>query len=306
MANQTIEKYNQIVGKTIADAIDKHPKWQAMIVDNKMFNVSGERPVAYQGVNAVNLAISNANRGNTDNRFMTRNQAEKAGLSIKDKSKAMAISYLQAQDREIDGKKVKIPFMRIAYVYNAKDIEGIGKAQANDGSPLGLAAEQLLKKSSIKVVRKGSKAFYDDKAKNIVLPEKFKSESALISTYAAIATKVAIEQNYLQDSSNAQNFKMQMATALITQKAGAKFEPQGLAESESLNTDFLKDPAIGMKAMRSSAKIANFVIDGKSFELTKNKTKAQKTQTIVKAKGIKAQTLAKRRTKSNEREGLSR
>lgn len=315
MANKTIEKYNAITGKTVADAIDKHPDWQAMIADKRAFNVSGEKPVAYQGVNAMNLAISNANRGNTDNRFMTRNQAEKAGMSIKDDAKAMAVSYLQSQDREVNGKTVKIPFMRVAYVYNAKDIKGIDKAKANDSSPLGLAVEQLLQKSNIKVVRvAGAKAAYDDKAKHIVLPKSFKSESAFISTYAAIASKVAVEKNYTNDSKDIQGFKSQMAAALITQRVGAKFEPQGLGKSESFNANFLKNATVGMKAMRSSAKIANFVMEGKNFEITKDKSKVvdvkakttSKAKTVAKTKGSAAKALAKRKSKTNERAGLTR
>ena len=307
MANKMIEKYNKIVGNTIADTIEKHTKWQNMINDNKAFNVSDNTPVAYNGVNAVNLAITSANRGYTDNRFMTRNQAEKLGFSIKDGAKATAISYISPMDRSItakDGttKTVKIPFIRIGYVYNTQDINGIDKtpAKENNIAVVGLNANTLIKRSNIKVVQKGSKAFYDDKNKTIVLPAKL-SDNALISTYAVVATKVAVDKNYLNDSKDMQQFKAQMAAVLIVQKAGGSFEPKGIGKIDGFNTDFLRGDE-GMKSIRSSAKIANFVIEGKSFEMAKTNVTHKK---VAKTKSVsKVDALKKRRT--NEREALTR
>ncbi len=290
MANKMIEKYNKIVGNTIADAIDKHPNWQIMINDNKAVNISGDTPVAYNGVNAINLAITSANRGYKDNRFMTRNQAEKAGFSIKDDAKATAISYTSPMERSIvkDGvtKTVKIPFIRIGYVYNAQDIKGIAKAPTKESNTatVGLNAATLIKKSNIKVVRKGTKVFYDAKNKTIVLPVKL-SNNALVSTYAVVASKVAVEQNYINDSKDMQQFKTQMAATLIAHKAGASFEPKGIGKFNRFNTDFLRSDE-SMKSIRSSAKIANFVMEGKAFTMTKDKVSQTPSQEL-KARQVK-------------------
>ena len=291
MANKMIEKYNKIITNTVADAIDKHPNWQAMINDNKAVNISGDTPVAYNGVNAINLAITSANRGYKDNRFMTRNQAEKVGFSIKDGAKAIAISYTSPIEREIrtkDGvsKMVKIPFIRIGYVYNAQDIKGIAKVSAKVKDSNSLNATALIKKSNIKVVQKGAKVFYDDKNKTIVLPKGLKGNE-LVSTYAVVAAKIAVEQNYLNDSKDMQQFKAQIAAILITQKAGASFEPKGIAKQNSFNTDFLRGDE-GMKSIRSSAKIANFIIEGKAFTMAKNNANKSKTPSqALKARQVK-------------------
>jgi hypothetical protein len=51
--------------------LDKNPKdWQQLIANNPVYSVSGQNPVTYKGVNAISLAITNADRGNTDNRFI--------------------------------------------------------------------------------------------------------------------------------------------------------------------------------------------------------------------------------------------
>jgi hypothetical protein len=62
--------------------------------------------------NAISLAITNADRGNTDNRFMTRRAVEKAGLEIKESAKAMQISYLRP--RESHKAVISIPSICIS------------------------------------------------------------------------------------------------------------------------------------------------------------------------------------------------
>lgn len=307
MANKTIEKYNQIVGNTIAKAIEGHPNWQSMIANNEAVNVSSE-PSRYKGVNAINLAITAANRGDNDNRYMTRIQAKEAGMSIKDGAKAVAISYLSPQDKQVTdkagvSKTIKVPFMRVGYVYNAKDIEGI--APRNQDTML-KTGDRLLSKATYKVVMQGKKAYFDKTKKAIVLPKGL-SDDALTSTYAVVASKTAVEQNYLNDSKDVQAFKSQMAAVLITKQAGAKFEPVGVEKQHDFNTDFLRDAKVGMKALRSTAKIANFVQEGKELGLTKSQTKPANPKTAAsKTQGPKAKALKKRKAKTNERGGLSR
>lgn len=305
MANKTIEKYNRIIGSTVSKAIDSHPNWQSMIANNEAVNVSSE-PSRYKGVNAINLAITAANRGYSDNRYMTRIQAEKAGLSIKDDAKAVAISYLSPLKRDITKngvtKTVNVPFMRVGYVYNAKDIKGIAPRTEDKMLKTG---DNLLSKTAFKVVKQGKKAYFDKSKKAIILPKGL-SADALVSTYAVVAAKAAVEQNYLSDSKDMQAFKSQMSAVLITKQAGAEFKPEGIAKEISFKTDFLLDPAIGMKALRSSAKIANFVQEGKSFEMTKSQSKAFEPKANANAKGPKAKALAKRKEKTKERGSLSR
>ena len=308
VSNKMIEKYNQITSNTLAKAIDKSQNWQTTIADNKVFNVSGENPTAYSGVNAINLAITNENRGNTDNRFMTRKQAEKKGMSIKEGAKAVAISYFQTRNREINGKQVKIPMTRIGYVYNAKDIKGIGKTATFNAEQPGLTAEQLIKKSNIKTVTKGRISFYRLKDKTIVLAENLANDR-LISNFAVLSSRAAVKDNYANDPKNIQDFKEQLSAALIMQKTNAKFATSANINSAmleaNLNTDFLKNPAIGMQAIRSSVKIANFVTEGRGLGMVNNKNFIPRSETKTKGKGAAAQALARRREKSKERGGLS-
>jgi hypothetical protein len=97
--------------------------------------------------------------------------------------------------------------------------------------------------------------------------------SLIISKLLPLATKAAVDQHYTKDSQDMKDFKSQMSAALITQSVGAKFALKGNVKDvkNSFDTEFLKDAKQGMKAVRSSAKIANIVANGKSFEMIKEK-----------------------------------
>jgi hypothetical protein len=114
----------------------------------------------------------------------------------------------------------------------------------------------------------------------------------MISNYAALATKAAVEQNYLKDSQDMKAFKSQMSAALIVQSVGAKLTLKGTVKDvkNDFSIEFLKDAKSGMSAIRSSAKIANFVANGRSFERLKKQEK-----TIEKPKADK-QEVAKNPT----------
>lgn len=271
MTNKVIDNYNKIMTNSINKTINENKNWQNAIADFKPLNVSGEKPVPYNGVNAINLALSSNTRGDKDNRFMTRRQAENSGFSIKEDAKALAVSYLSPVDREITDKKtgevksVKIPFTKIAYVYNGKDIEGLGKAK-----------------------------------------DFTKSNSKETATNVYKKVEKAIKENYVNDSKDLQSFKTQMATALICQKEGIALDKLTLAKMKPFNTDFLKDAKQGMKQIRSSAKIADYVHKGKEFE--KFNTKAENVKAVdgkakqnVKAKPTTAkERLAQRKLKSSQ------
>jgi hypothetical protein len=272
-----IDSYNKNTTNKIVGLIDKNPKdWQQLIANNPVYSVSGQNPVTYKGVNAISLAITNADRGNTDNRFMTRRAVEKAGLEIKESAKAMQISYLRPRERDVNGEKKQIPMMSVGYVYSANDIKGI-KPAPKDIAALQLSQEQLIEKSAIPVVRSTKQLiseFNAEKNEIQIASEIFdQGGDGLISNYAALATKAAVDQHYTKDSQDMKDFKSQMSAALITQSVGAKFALKGNVKDvkNSFDTEFLKDAKQGMKAVRSSAKIANIVANGKSFEMIKEK-----------------------------------
>ena len=280
-----IDSYNKNTTNKVLRLIQKNPKgWQQSIANNPMVSISGETPVVYKGVNAISLAITNADRNNTDNRFMTRRAVEKTdGLAIKEGATALQISYLRTREVEIKGKgeKKQIPMMSVGYVYSANDITGIKPAPKDLAalSALSSSQQQLIEKSIIPVVRSDKKLISEFNAKKneiqIASSVFDKGGDALISNYAALATKAAVEQNYIKDSQDMKDFKSQMSAALIVQSVGAKFTLKGTVKDvkSDFNTEFLKDAKSGMSAIRSSAKIANFVANGRSFEIIKKKEK---------------------------------
>lgn len=311
-----IESYNKNTTNKVLRLIEKNPKgWQQSIANNPMVSISGETPVAYKGVNAISLAITNADRNNTDNRFMTRRAVEKTdGLAIKEGATAMQISYLRIREVEIKGKgeKKAIPMMSVGYVYSANDITGISPAPKEPSalSEMSLSQQQLIEKSSIPVVRSDQKLiseFNADKNEIQIASSVFdKGGDGLVSNYAALATKAAVEQNYLKDSQDMKDFKSQMSAALIVQSVGAKLTLTGTVKDvkNDFNTEFLNNAKSGMSAIRSSAKIANFVANGRSFERLKKqektveKPKADKQE--VAKKPTAREKLNKRRTNEKE------
>jgi hypothetical protein len=298
-----IDSYNKNTTNKVLRLIEKNPKgWQQSIANNPMVSISGETPVAYKGVNAISLAITNADRNNTDNRFMTRRAVEKTdGLAIKEGVTALQISYLRTREVEVKGEKKEIPMMSVGYVYSANDIIGISPAPKEPSalSALSLSQEQLIEKSSIPVVRSNQKLiseFNVNKNEIQIASSVFdKGGDGLISNYAALATKAAVEQNYLKDSQDMKDFKSQMSAALIVQSVGAKLTLKGTVKDvkNDFNTEFLKDAKSGMSAIRSSAKIANFVANGKSFERLKKQEKTVENPKADKQEATKKPTVRK-------------
>lgn len=324
MANSTndkkkvslIDSYNKNTTNKVLRLIEKNPKgWQQSIANNPMLSISGETPVAYKGVNAISLAITNADRNNTDNRFMTRRAVENTdGLAIKEGATALQISYLRTREVAIKGKgeKKEIPMMSVGYVYSANDITGIKPAPKDLTalSALSSSQQQLIEKSSIPVVRSDQKLiseFNVNKNEIQIASSVFdKGGDGLVSHYAALATKAAVEQNYLKDSQDMKDFKSQMSAALIVQSVGAKLTLKGTVKEvkNDFNTEFLKDAKSGMSAIRSSAKIANFVANGRSFERLKKQEKRVEKPKADKQEAVKKPTarekLDKQRTNENE------
>jgi len=308
-----IDSYNKNTTNKVLRLIQKNPKgWQQSIANNPMVSISGETPVAYKGVNAISLAITNADRNNTDNRFMTRRAVENTdGLAIKEGATALQISYLRTREVAVKGKgeKKEIPMMSVGYVYSANDITGISPAPKEPSvlSVLSLSQQQLIEKSSIPVVRSNQKLiseFNVNKNEIQIASSVFdKGGDALISHYAALATKAAVEQNYLRDSQDMKDFKSQMSAALIVQSVGDKLTLKGTVKEvkNDFSTEFLKDAKSGMSAIRSSAKIANFVANGRPFERLKKKEKTVEKpkadkQGVAKKPKVEKQEVAKKPT----------
>jgi hypothetical protein len=227
---------------------------------------------------------------------MTRRAVESTdGLAIKQGAKAMQISYLRNKAVKVKGETKEIPMMSVGYVYSANDITGIKPAPKDLAalSALSLSQQQLIEKSSIPVVRSDKtliSEFNIEKNEIQIASSVFdKGGDGLVSHYAALATKAAVEQNYLKDSQDMKAFKSQMSAALIVQSVGAKLTLKGTVKEvkNDFNTEFLKDTKSGMSAIRSSAKIANFVANGRSFERLKKKEKAVEKQKADKQEAVK-------------------
>lgn len=172
------------------------------------YNASTGMP--YHGVNNLMLNYIAAKRGYEDPRWMTFNQANKAGYKIKpapegmkgdygvkieywaiyDKARKKNISFNEYQkiikvdpEREEEMKLVN----RVSTVFNAEQIEGIPEYKLDVNNlefELDEAMENLIENMQIEIFHKGNKAVYFPEEDFIIIPEErqFKSEYDYKST----------------------------------------------------------------------------------------------------------------------------
>ncbi len=158
----------------------------------------------YKGVNLFNLIEESAERGYTDNRWLTYKQMEEKGWSFKKdeegnnlgKGAGVPIEYFELRDREtkkpfdrhvLDGMSASeqeaymdenvYPLRKYYRVFNGDIIDGIPEREKREIDPSGYSerAEQILRiwgDTESKIIYGGDEAFYRESSDEIHLPEK--------------------------------------------------------------------------------------------------------------------------------------
>ena len=159
----------------------------------------------YHGINTVMLYCVSLERGLTDPRFVSFNQAKVNGWKIKKGAKAERIYFykpLMVDERDFTSGQIvidaatgkprqkQIPFLQATPVFSAHDIEGMPPIGPGDVSFSAIeSGEAILKRSPVEIRYGGNSAHYNRMADIIALPDKdqFNSPEAL---YACAAHEI--------------------------------------------------------------------------------------------------------------------
>lgn len=141
--------------------------------------------VQYSGINRLRLALSSAENGYKDSRWVTFNQANSQGWSIKKGQKGTLCEKIILYKEE-NGKKTLLdkPFLAYFTLFNAEQIKGISELKKEEKNEAAVVKE-LLRNSKIELKETElDQVFYDPVKDKIIIPsfEKFNSEEDYLKT----------------------------------------------------------------------------------------------------------------------------
>ena len=156
------------------------------------YNPSSDKP--YRGMNVLWLLAQGQEKGFTDKRWLTYNQAMKEGAQVRRGEKGTVVQYWKWQDavpqKDAEGRpildqedkprmtivKLERPKVFCAVVFNAEQIEGLAPLAAPDTSVTWAThakAEAILKASGAEILHTpGDRAFYNLIQDRITLPNR--------------------------------------------------------------------------------------------------------------------------------------
>ncbi|MDY2801459.1 MAG: zincin-like metallopeptidase domain-containing protein [Fusobacterium mortiferum] len=157
---------------------------QEICLKQKFINPISE--VQFSGINKLRLALSSAENGYKDPRWVTFNQANSQGWSIKKGEKGTLCEKLILYKEE-NGKKVLLdnPFLAYFTVFNAEQIKGIPPLEKEEQNEATTVIKDLLNNSKIKLEKTNlDQVFYDPIKDHIIIPpaEKFNSKEDYLKT----------------------------------------------------------------------------------------------------------------------------
>ena len=187
--------------KTIADAFVKslkeNPKTWKKTWTAPTLPLNGSSKRRYSGFNVLWLQHRMQSEGWEDPRFMTFNQAKKAGYKIKKGSKGTAVEFFSPYDREAKktitwAEASELPEERVGMVsrtstvFNAAQIEGIPpyEKKTNDIAP-NETVNTISRKMGVPITHDGGDmAYYARNRDSIHLPlrENFNDDESYVST----------------------------------------------------------------------------------------------------------------------------
>lgn len=129
----------------------------------------------YNGMNAFFLTFVMAAKGYNDNRFLTFQQAKKAGGNVKKGEKGYKIVFYKEYYKEIDNEEIKFKAIQYYNVFNAEQCENLPAKETiqNDNFVINDEVENIVNKLDVKIINKDSdSAFYDVTNDYIEMPNK--------------------------------------------------------------------------------------------------------------------------------------
>lgn len=157
---------------------------QEICLKQKFINPISE--VQFSGINRLRLALSSAENGYKDPRWVTFNQANSQGWAVKKGEKGTLCEKLILYKEE-NGKKILLdkPFLAYFTVFNAEQIKGIPPIEREEKNEAAVVIKELLNNSKIKLEKTNlDQVFYDPVKDYIIIPpiEKFNSKEDYLKT----------------------------------------------------------------------------------------------------------------------------
>ena len=207
-ANKSLRSSAQAYAKNAAEKVIKQLEkgvapWQKGWDTPEGINEPPYNPVSetrYKGLNTIALRAESEERGYSDPRWLTYNQAKQIGAQVRKGERGTKIEYWKFPDTEegkdrgegksaADGAKFqeRKVFHRTYTVFNAEQIDNMPQrepAQAKQWES-SERADRLLRESGAEIVHvHGDRAFYRPKDDKIVMPkqEQFRTHEAYYST----------------------------------------------------------------------------------------------------------------------------
>ena len=312
MANAKIEKYQQDLVDNLLEQMDSNPDFLKVWSEIPFSPYNGKGLNLYNGINQANLSMHLVQTRSADPRYYTFKQIKDLDLKLKKGSKGVAVQYFNVMDKEIERngktKDVKIPFVRLTHAFNAKDIEGLepyekteGFAALKDDRDLNTRLSEIIKNAGVEISHGGNRAFYLGGQSDAIMmpaPERFSSKEAYAATLLhELAHSTGHASRQSRDMGDKEDDRTGYAKEELRAELSSVFMCQRLGISYKLENDqthlensaaYLKgwkglltnDKAEFFKAASDANKITAFLVDGKSFDRTLNKTNNKQAITI--------------------------
>lgn len=158
----------------------------------------------YNGINTMMLWAAAADKGYKSPYWMTYNQALELKAHVKKGEKSTQVVYAdkilkdkrqeEGAAQEVEQKQEYVPFLKLYFVFNAEQIEGLGERFYNGPEPKEsincdsriFALEEFFKQTKADIRHGGNRAYYSQDQDYIKMPhfETFESAQAYYATLA--------------------------------------------------------------------------------------------------------------------------
>jgi antirestriction protein ArdC len=307
MTNATIEKYQQDLVNHLLEQMDSNPDFLKRWSEIPFNPYNGKGFNLYNGINQINLSMHLSQTKSADPRYYTFKQIKELGLKLKKGSKGVQVQFYKiiTKDTKKLNKKgqsieVQIPFVRLTHAFNAQDIEGLdpyektqGFAALKDDRDLSTKLNDVVKNADMKISHGGNRAFYMGGSSDSIMmppPERFSSKEAYAATLLhelAHSTGHPSRQNRDMGDKDVdrigyakEELRAELSSVFMCQRLGISYQlekDQTHIENSAAYLKGYKDiltnnKAEFFKAAKDANKITAYLVDGKGFEHTLNKT----------------------------------
>lgn len=309
MREEIVEKF---INSLSENKIPWQREWRGCGVPK---NAISDKP--YTGVNNFSLQLTALDKGYTDNRWCTFNQAKDKGYKIKEGEHGTKIEYWGFYDKEKkqnilpkdlrkriaeieeegkDWHEILKPVSRIYFVFNAEQMEGVGTAEKvilpkNDD--LVSNRDKLIESLQVGFREGGNNACYIPSQDEIRMPmwEDFKSEYGYMATFlheAAHSTGASsrldrdIENTFGSPDYAKEELRAEITSAFLAQQLGFCSTDRLDNHSAYIQSwiEVLKnDPRELFAAIKDAEAIADYLIEKGEFEIAQTELVELETKT---------------------------